>query len=88
MKSAPPAEQVIFAGGPPTKVQTWVGLIKDSQPHLVHRALIAIMLMRVPLAVLTGIRGDLIGMGAGRRAGACAAELPGPQRVRSLLNSP
>jgi hypothetical protein len=53
MTSAPPAEQAIFAGGPPTKVQIWVGLIKDSQPHLVHRALIAIMVMWMPLAVLT-----------------------------------
>jgi hypothetical protein len=64
MKAAPAAEQSIFAGGPPTRFQTWVGLIKPSQPHLVHRALIAITIMWVPLAVLTGIWGDLIGAGA------------------------
>jgi hypothetical protein len=65
MKAAPTAGQAIFAGDPPTKFQTWLGLIKDSQPHWVHRALIAIAIMWVPLAVLTGIRGDLIGAGAG-----------------------
>jgi hypothetical protein len=64
MKAAPTAEQPIFAGGPPTRFQTWVGLIKPSQPHLVHRALIAITIMWVPLAVLTGIRGDLVGADA------------------------
>jgi hypothetical protein len=64
IKAAPTAEQPIFADGAPTRFQTWVGLIKHSQPHMAHRALIAITIMWVPLAVLTGTRGDLVGAGA------------------------
>ena len=52
-------ERVLFDGGPPEKLQAWLGLIQQQRPHVVRRALVAIALGWVPLLLLSAWRGQL-----------------------------
>jgi|HubBroStandDraft_1064217.scaffolds.fasta_scaffold35689_2 hypothetical protein len=63
MSDAPHADRPPFEGGPPSKLLRCIGLIRDDRPQVVRRALIAIAVMWLPLVVLAGVRGDLIGRG-------------------------
>lgn len=53
-------EGVLFEGGPPNKLQAWLGLIRANRPHLLLRAGLAILVGWVPLAVLSFGHGDLL----------------------------
>ena len=55
-----PVEGVLFEGGPPDKLQTWLGLIRQNRPRLLLRAGLVILLAWVPLAVLSFAHGDLL----------------------------
>jgi len=52
-----------FAGGPAHRFQTWLGLIRSGNPHVVRRALLALLLAWLPLALLSVLRGEASGAG-------------------------
>ena len=54
------ADSALFHHVPPHKFQGWLGLIKEGEPHVVRRALLAVAITWVPLAVLTAIHGDFV----------------------------
>jgi hypothetical protein len=58
-----PVEGVLFEGGPPNKLQTWLGLIRRDRPRLLARAGLAILIGWVPLALLALAHGDLLAHG-------------------------
>jgi hypothetical protein len=60
MSDAAAAEWLLFEGGPPRKLQTWLGLVRAGEPHVVRRALLSVAIAWLPLVILTGIRGDLL----------------------------
>ena len=54
------AEGVLFEGGPPNKLQAWLGLIGEDRPRLLLRAALVILVGWLPLVVLTLAHGDLL----------------------------
>jgi len=46
----------LFDGGPPLKLQEWLGLIKPGQPYIARRTVLAVLIGWLPLAVLTAAR--------------------------------
>ncbi len=55
-----PAEGVLFEGGPPNKLQAWLGLIRRNRPRLLLRAALMVLVGWLPLAVLSFGHGDLL----------------------------
>ena len=47
-----------FEGGPPHKVETWLGLVRAGHPRFLRRALLAIAVGWCPLALLSALNGD------------------------------
>jgi len=60
MSDAAAAEWLLFEGGPPRKLQSWLGLVRAGEAHVTRRALLAVTIGWLPLVVLTAIRGDLL----------------------------
>ena len=60
-----PTEGVLFEGGPPNKLQAWLGLIRENRPRLLLRAMLVILLGWLPLAVLSFGHGDLLSHSGG-----------------------
>jgi len=60
MSDTAAAEWLLFEGGPPRKLQSWLGLVRAGNAHVVRRALLSVAIAWLPLVVLTGIRGDLL----------------------------
>ncbi len=58
-------EGVLFEGGPPNKLQAWLGLIRENRPRLLLRAMLVILLGWLPLAVLSFGHGDLLSHSGG-----------------------
>lgn len=52
MKRAAQGENGLFEGGPPLKLQRWLGLLKPSAPNIARRAALAVLIAWLPLAVL------------------------------------
>src|SRR5580658_8744002 len=61
MSEPPVADQTLFRGGPPEKLQRLVALIHDERPHTLRRCVVASALIWLPLAMLTAIRGNFVG---------------------------
>lgn len=55
-----PTEGVLFEGGPPNKLQTLLGLIRQNRPRLLLRAVLVILVGWVPLAVLSFGHADFL----------------------------
>jgi hypothetical protein len=53
-------EGVLFEGGPPNKLQAWLGLIREDRPRLLLRAALVILLGWLPLLILSAVQGDLL----------------------------
>ena len=43
----------VFEGGPPSRIQRSLGLVKPDQPRVIRRALLAAGIAWIPLAILT-----------------------------------
>lgn len=55
-----PTEGVLFEGGPPNKLQAWLGLIREDRPRLFLRAALVLLVGWLPLAVLSLAHGDFL----------------------------
>jgi hypothetical protein len=55
-----PTEGELFEGGPPNKLQAWLGLIRKDRPRLWLRAALVVLLGWLPLAVLSLTQGELL----------------------------
>ena len=53
-------EYVPFESAPPHRFESWLGLIRAGSPQVVRRAVLALVIGWVPLALLTLLRGDFI----------------------------
>ena len=60
MSAAPPAEGVPFECAPPYHLESRLGLIRAGQPQVVRRAILALAIAWLPLALLTLVRGDFM----------------------------
>jgi hypothetical protein len=60
MSAAAPAERVPFESAPPCRLESWLGLMRAGQPNVLRRAVLALAIAWLPLAVLTLVRGDFI----------------------------
>jgi hypothetical protein len=54
----------LFAGGPPLKLQAWLGIAKPTAPEVVRRSIFVVLIGWVPLAVLAAVQ-TLVQHGAG-----------------------
>jgi len=52
------AVPALFEGGPPHKFETWLGLIRAGHPNVWRRALLAVAVGWLPLALLSALHGD------------------------------
>jgi hypothetical protein len=57
---APPEARLLFAGGPPQRLEAWLGLIREGKPRLARLALLAVLVGWAPLLLLTALHGDLV----------------------------
>jgi hypothetical protein len=55
-----PDTSALFSGGPPEGLESWLGLRRRGEPRFARRALIAVAIGWVPLALLAAARGDLL----------------------------
>ena len=53
----PPHDRGLFDGGPPLKLQEWLGLIRPGQPYIFRRMALATLVGWLPLAVLAAVQG-------------------------------
>jgi hypothetical protein len=60
MSAAAPTERVPFEDAPPYHLESWLGLMRAGHPQVVRRAVLAVAIAWLPLAVLTLVRGDFI----------------------------
>jgi hypothetical protein len=60
MSAAAPSERVPFESAPPYHLESWLGLVRAGYPHVMRRAVLALAIAWLPLAVLTIVRGDFI----------------------------
>ena len=60
MRDAVAADNMPFEGGPPHKLETWLGLIRAGHPLFVRLALLAVGVGWLPLVLLTALSGNLI----------------------------
>ena len=58
--AAAPPEHVPFESAPPHRFQSWLGLLRAASPRVVRRAVLAVAVGWVPLALLTLVRGDFM----------------------------
>jgi hypothetical protein len=63
VSDVPTINFALFNGGPPHKLQRWIGLNPGGRPRVIRRALLAMAIMWLPLVVLAALHGDLIGRG-------------------------
>jgi hypothetical protein len=57
---ATPPEHVPFESAPPHRFESWLGLIRAGSPRVVRRAVLALVIGWVPLALLTLLHGDFM----------------------------
>jgi hypothetical protein len=60
MNAATTPQLALFEGGPPCKSLTWIGLIRAGRADIPRRALFAVAVGWLPLAILTALQGDFI----------------------------
>ena len=60
MSTASVTARVPFESAPPYRLESWLGLIRAEHPHVVHRAILAVAIAWLPLALLTLVRGDFV----------------------------
>jgi len=60
MNTGTPTERVPFESAPPYHLESWLGLIRTGHPHVVRRAILAMAIAWLPLALLTLVRGDFM----------------------------
>jgi hypothetical protein len=60
MSVASPAERVPFECAPPYRLESSLGLIRAGNLHAVRRAILAVVIAWLPMALLTLVRGDFI----------------------------
>jgi hypothetical protein len=60
MSAAAPTERVPFELAPPYHLESWLGLIRAGHPNVGRRAILAVTIAWLPLAVLTLLRGDFM----------------------------
>src|SRR5215475_660427 len=60
MNAAAPTERVLFESAPPHRLDSCLGLIRAGHPRVARRAILAVAIAWVPLALLTLVRGDFI----------------------------
>jgi hypothetical protein len=53
----------LFEGGPPNKLQRWLGLVRKGRPRVLLRIILALALGWLPLVVLSFVHGDLLTAG-------------------------
>lgn len=51
----------LTAGGPTYRIERWLGLIREQSPRIAHRAILAVLITWLPLAVLSLLQGTAIG---------------------------
>jgi hypothetical protein len=52
----PPSACGLFDGGPPLRIQTWLGLVEPGEPHVLRRAVLAALIGWLPLAALSAVQ--------------------------------
>lgn len=52
----PPPDRGLFDGGPPLRLEAWLGLVKPGEPHVFRRAVLAVLIGWLPLAVLAAVQ--------------------------------
>jgi len=60
MSTASVTARVPFESAPPYRLESWLVLIRAEHPHVVHRAILAVAIAWLPLALLTLVRGDFV----------------------------
>lgn len=60
MSTASAAERVPFESAPPYHLESWLGLMRAGRPRVVRRAILAVAVAWLPLALLTLVRGDFM----------------------------
>ena len=60
MSAAAPTERVPFESAPPYHLESWLGLMGAGHPRVVRRAILAVAIAWLPLALLTLVRGDFM----------------------------
>jgi hypothetical protein len=60
LSAAAPTERVPFESAPPYHLESWLGLMRAGHPQVVPRAVLALAIAWLPLAVLTLVRGDFM----------------------------
>ncbi len=58
--SAAAPQSVPFESAPPHRLQSWLGLLREGSPRVVRRAILAVAIGWLPLALLTLVRGDFM----------------------------
>lgn len=60
MSTASATERVPFESAPPHHLESWLGLMRAGHPRVVRRAVLAVAVAWLPLALLTLVRGDFM----------------------------
>src|SRR5215469_2895272 len=60
MSAAVPIERVPFEDAPPYHLESWLGLMRAGRPQVAQRAVLAMAIAWLPLAVLTLVSGDFM----------------------------
>jgi len=60
MSTTAPTERVPFENAPPYRLESWLGLMRAGRPNVARRALLAMAIAWLPLAVLTLVSGDFM----------------------------
>jgi len=60
-------ERELFDGGPPSRMQRSLGLVKPNEPRMVWRVVLAVLVGWVPLAVLAAAQDLALGADRLRR---------------------
>src|SRR5262245_4092816 len=60
MNAQSPAERVPFERAPPFYLESRLGLIRIGHAHVVRRAILAVMIAWLPMALLTLSHGDFV----------------------------
>ncbi|QCI63858.1 hypothetical protein [Phreatobacter stygius] len=78
-----PIETPLFQGGPPHRVQSWIGLVRPGRPNVLRRALLAVLVGWVPLFLLVALQS-----GTAQTGGLGALLLDCGFHARSLIAVP
>jgi hypothetical protein len=60
MSTVSATERVPFESAPPYHLESWLGLMRAGHPRVVRRAILAVAIAWLPLALLTLVRGDFM----------------------------